>query len=323
MPMSPTVALTGATGFIGRRLVTLLVSRGWRVRALARDPQRAALLLGVSGAADSAVDLVGGSLEDRVSLQHLVAGVDAVVHCAGAVRGVDFADFARVNVSGLENILSAVLASATPSGGPPRLLTLSSLAAREPQLSDYAASKREGEQRLLAAADSNDALQWLALRPPAVYGPGDKELLPLFQAMQRGLAPVVGDRSGRFSMLYVDDLAAAIETWLSRGQGVSGIFELHDGREGGYNWDELLAMASRLRGAPVRALPVPGWLLRLFGHINISWARLFGYPPMLSPGKVNELRHPDWVVDDRALRGALPWQPRVQFTEGLQRTLIQ
>lgn len=318
--MSPVVALTGATGFIGRRLVTLLVARGWQVRALARNPQRAAALPEL---AVPQVELVAGSLEEGASLGRLVAGVDAVVHCAGSVRGVDYADFARVNVTGLENMLASVLATTARSGGLPRMLSLSSLAAREPQLSHYAASKREGERRLLAAADNNDALQWLALRPPAVYGPGDKELLPLFQAMQRGLAPVVGDRSGRFSMLYVDDLADAIETWLSRGQGVSGVFELHDGRKGGYNWDELLAIGAHLRAGPVRALPIPRWALLLFSHINVRLASLFGYAPMLSPGKVNELRHPDWVVDDAALRGALPWRPQIQFADGLRRTLIQ
>jgi len=322
--MSLTVALTGATGFIGRRLVALLVSRGWQVRALVRDPQRAASLPELAG---PQVELVAGSLEDSASLKQLVSNVDAVVHCAGSVRGINYADFARVNVAGLENILGSVLAGTAKDGAPPRLLTLSSLAAREPQLSDYAASKRAGEQRLVDAAKANDALQWLALRPPAVYGPGDKELLPLFQAMQRGLAPVVGERRGRFSMLYVDDLADAIENWLSQGQDggetVSGVFELHDGRKGGYNWDELLAMAAELRGGPVRALPVPRWLLLLFARVNLGLSRVFGYAPMLSPGKVNELRHPDWVVDDRALDDALCWRPQVQFAEGLRRTLIQ
>ena len=322
--MRSTVALTGATGFIGRRLIPLLVARGWQVRALVRDRQRAAGLAELSG---PQVELVAGSLEDAAALKRLMRGVDAVVHCAGSVRGADYADFARVNVAGLGKVIDSVLASSAPAGGPPRLLTLSSLAAREPQLSHYAASKRAGEQLLADAGNANHDLQWLALRPPAVYGPGDKELLPLFQAMQHGLAPVVGERRGRFSMLYVDDLADAIENWLSQGQDggetVSGVFELHDGRKGGYNWDELLAMAAELRGGPVRALPVPRWLLLLFARVNLGLSRVFGYAPMLSPGKVNELRHPDWVVDDRALDDALCWRPQVQFAEGLRRTLIQ
>jgi len=305
----PVVALTGATGFIGRRLTALLIQRGWRVRALVRDEGRSVALerLGVK--------LVAGSLEDPASLARLVAGVDAVVHCAGSVRGIDLLDFERVNVDGLRRIIAAVRDVADH---PPRLLCLSSLAAREPGLSHYAASKRHGEELLATEAVG---LEWVALRPPAVYGPGDKELLPLFRWMQRGLAPIVGDRGGRFSMLYVDDLAAAIETWLSQGRGVAGVFELDDGHDNGYSWDELVAIAAQKRGGRVFALPIPAGLLRGIAGINLAVARIAGYAPMLSPGKVRELRHHDWRCDNGPWQAVVPWRPELQFAEGLDRTL--
>jgi nucleoside-diphosphate-sugar epimerase len=308
----PVVALTGATGFIGRRLTSLLQQRGWRVRALVRDATSGA---GRSASLEqSGVSPVMGRLEDPASLARLVAGVDAVVHCAGSVRGVDLPDFERVNVDGLRRMVAAVRAADKP----PRLLCLSSLAAREPGLSDYAASKRHGEELLASEAVG---LEWVALRPPAVYGPGDKELLPLFRWMQRGLAPIVGDRSGRFSMLYVDDLAAAIETWLSKGHGVTGVFELDDGRDNGYSWDELVAIAAQRRSGRVFALPIPPGLLRSIAGINLAVARLAGYAPMLSPGKVRELRHHDWCCDNGPWQAVVSWRPEVQFAEGLDRTL--
>jgi len=232
---------------------------------------------------------------------------------------VGLEDFAHVNVMGMEQVVRAA-ASRPDTGSALRFLSLSSLAAREPTLSHYAHSKLQGEQVLARYADG---MEWVALRPPAVYGPGDKELLPLFRWMQRGLAPIVGDRGGRFSMLYVDDLAAAIAAWLDSGQGVSGVFELHDGRDNGYSWDELLQLAAALRGAPVRALPVPKGLLQVIAGISVTSAKLLGFAPMLSPGKVRELRHRDWVVDDGAWRSAVAWRPQVQFAEGLRRTLIQ
>ena len=105
-----------------------------------------------------------------------------MVHGAGAVRGNSQADFDRVNVTGTATLLDAI--ADLPS--PPRILLLSSLAAREPQLSWYAHSKREGEQQL----EKHPRLDWVILRPPAVYGPGDREMLPLFQAMSRGSALV-------------------------------------------------------------------------------------------------------------------------------------
>jgi len=313
--MSGVVALTGATGFIGQRLCHQLLAYGWRVRALARDPQQAQQRLHAD------VELVRGSLHDAGSLRQLVDGVDAVVHCAGAVRGITLQDFAAVNVTGLDHLLQAVIGSVATETTPlPRFLSLSSLAAREPQLSHYAHSKYRGEQLLLR---QDQRLEWVALRPPAVYGPGDKELLPLFRWMQRGVAPIVGDRGGRFSMLYVDDLAAAMVDWLERGHGVSGVFELHDGRAGGYSWGELLQLAAEFRGGPVRALPVPKAVLQLVAAISVTAAKLAGVAPMLSPGKVRELRHHDWVVDDSAWQAAVAWRPQVQFGEGLRRTLIQ
>ena len=209
--MNQTIAITGPTGFIGRRICDRLLKSGYRVRALVRTPKKARELL------PAAVELVEGSLAGADSLERLVSDVDAVVHCAGAVRGATREQFDQVNVAGVRSLLR-VLESREVS---PRLLSLSSLAAREPELSHYAASKRAGEEVLVNEAQR---VQWFALRPPAVYGPGDSELLPLFRAMSRGFAPVPGTPDARFSMLFVDDLATAVLAWLRGDSPASGIY---------------------------------------------------------------------------------------------------
>ena len=300
------VALTGATGFIGGRLARRLCSAGWQVRVLVRPATNTASLAGLG------VQQLKGDLKDQESLQRLVADTYAVIHCAGAVRGVTPAQFNRINVEGVARLARVAVSQR------PRFLLLSSLAAREPGLSPYAASKQQGEQALVAEAGE---MPWVALRPPAVYGPGDRELLPLFQWMGRGIAPVLGSVGARFSLLYVDDLAAAVLQWLHQPQGVSGIFELHDGHAGGYSWDEVVAIASVLRARRIRRVPVPAFLLRLLAGLSVSISRLGGYAPMLTPGKVRELRHPDWVCDNVAISRALGWTPQVELAEGLRRTL--
>ncbi len=307
--MSRLVALTGASGFIGSCLLRQLLAAGWRVRALSRSPQPPA-----AANHGQALQWLSGSLEDRASLQQLVADAAAVVHCAGAVRGLRAADFEPVNVQGVARLVEAILECSAP----PRLLALSSLAAREPSLSPYAASKRRGEEVLAAAGDH---LQWTALRPPAVYGPGDRELLPLFQLMAKGVAPILGPRTARFSLLYVDDLAGAVLRWLELENCPGGVYELHDGRQRGYSWDEVVDEVVALRGRPVLRLPVPGWALRAMALLSTAAARIGGYPPMLTLGKVRELRHPDWVCDDRAWRLASGWTPTVAFPDGLRMTL--
>lgn len=302
------VALTGATGFIGGSLAKRLAASGHPVRALVRNPQRARSL------ATLGIELVEGDLASESALERLVAGTDCVIHCAGAVRGVDRTDFDPVNAVGLAKLAS--IAARLPK--PPRFVALSSLAAREPQLSPYAASKRAGETALREAAGS---MPWLVLRPPAVYGPGDREMLPLLQSLMRGLAPVLGSTKARLSLLYVDDLVEALIRCLDAPELPQGVFELDDGHPQGYSWPQIIEQAAVVRGGPVRALRIPAPLLRTLAHLSLVWARISHHPPMLSPGKYRELTHSDWVCDNRAFTRASGWMPQVQFQEGLRRTL--
>lgn len=306
--MSDCVAITGATGFIGQRVCSLLQQNGWRVRALLRSPARAqAQQLRID-------EQVQGGLDDVAALTKLVTGTVAVVHCAGAVRGASQQDFDRVNVDGVRNLLTAIEAVDTA----PRLLCLSSLAAREPQLSFYAGSKRRGEQVLEQQAAG---LDWLALRPPAVYGPGDRELLPLFKAMAKGFAPLPGSADARFSMIFVDDIAAAILAWLQRQDAPpSGVYSLHDGRPGGYDWADVCETVGQLCQQRVRRIAIPAALLDVSAHVNRRLAGWCNYAPMLTPEKLCELRHPDWVCDNDAIEKVLDWRPEVQLEEGLRRT---
>ena len=305
--MKQTIAITGATGFIGRRICHRLLEAGYRVRALVRTPKKAREQLPV------VVELVEGSLADADSLGRLVSDAQAVVHCAGAVRGTTREQFDRVNVAGVRSLLRVLESRQEP----PRLLALSSLAAREPELSHYAASKRAGEEVLVNEAQR---VRWLALRPPAVYGPGDTELLPLFRTMSRGFAPVPGAPDARFSMLFVDDLAAAVLAWLKCDSPGGGIHTLEDGHAGGYDWREVADIVTGISGRKVRLMPVPEWLLDIVAGLNSLAASVLGYAPMLTPEKLRELRHPDWVCDSEALQAEIDWRPQFGLEAGLRAT---
>lgn len=305
--MTDLIALTGATGFIGQVIARRMTAAGFRLRALVRARAGTEVLQSLG------VELVPGQLADQRSLEKLVTGATAVVHCAGAVRGASAEQFDLVNVEGGRRLVQA-LRTCQPTA---RLLVLSSLAAREPGLSFYSASKHRLEILLQEQATG---MTWLALRPPAVYGPGDRELLPLFRLMAKGIAPVPGSPEARFSMLFVDDLADAVLAWLSTEQPVSGVFALEDGRRGGYNWRDVAAIVSGLCHRPVRLLPIPVGLFNWPARINRLAGRLLGYAPMLTPEKLNELRHTDWVCDSEALSAAIGWRPTTQLEEGLRRT---
>lgn len=302
------LALTGATGFIGARVLPHLVAAGWRVRALYRPHRHTPAPL-------PHVDWIPGDLADAAALAILAAGADAVVHLAGAVRGARRADFYRINAEGTRNLVQAAARTSTCR----RFLLLSSLAARAPQLSDYAGSKRAAEQMLQADAG---ALQWAALRPPAVYGPGDRELRGLFRIMAHGWAPTPGHAYGHFSLLYVDDLAAAITRWLAGDADPATCFELDDGHPGGYDWNAVTTVAGNVlrNGGHVRQVPIPLGVLRAAAALNLVRAHLGGPAPMLTPGKLCELTYPDWVCDSAPFRRATGWHAEFGLARGLAAT---
>ncbi|MES1932020.1 NAD-dependent epimerase/dehydratase [Salinisphaera shabanensis T35B1] len=303
--LAPRVAVTGASGFIGSTVTRALAAEGWQVRALTRTDSWAGRLR------DQGLEVTVGSLAEPAALDELVTGVDAVVHCAGAVRGSCYADFAEINVAGTENLIAAMAGRHLP------LVALSSLAAREPQLSDYARSKQAMEALL---AETDIPLDCLVLRPPAVYGPGDTELKPLFDAFARGLAPLPGAPDARVSLLYVDDLAAAIVAWLNASERTGGVYEIGDASARGYSWDEVVRTAETLLERRIRRIPVPGAALDGVAWVNTRMSRWLGYAPMLTPGKLQELRHADWVCDNRPLQQMLDWAPQVDLAAGLKTT---
>jgi nucleoside-diphosphate-sugar epimerase len=302
---SGTVAITGASGFVGAALARHLASQGWRLRVLVR-PGSQDRLPRLDGA-----QIITGSLGDANALRQLLDGAQALVHCAGAVRGLTRADFDRVNVEGVQALLDA-------TGATQRVVHISSLAARHPGLSHYAASKLAGEQRVSAQLPPQ---RWVVLRPPAIYGPGDRELRPLLDRMMRGLALLPGPPDARFSLLHVHDLTRAVGCLLSGDAGWGQTHEPDDGHRQGYSWQDLLAAVARLRGAPVRAVRVPGPLLSALGACNELAARIAGRAPMLSRGKARELRWPDWLAGGNASLLGCGWQPAITLDQGLRDTL--
>jgi len=299
--MQKVVAITGATGFIGQRIVNRLADAGWRIKAITRK----------KNVDTQSIHWIQGDLSNLTALNNLVKDASAVIHCAGAVRGSSYEDFEQTNVAGTENLLHAIAQKKQP----PRFLLISSLAARESDLSWYAKSKKQAEQLV---TNHSVNLSWTIFRPTAVYGPGDKELKPLFQATQKGLLPVVGKLQNRFGLIHVDDLVSAIQIWLDSTTPCKHIYELDDGTPGGYSFESLANLAQEVWGRPVRCIVVPHFLIKNAAVINLWLARIFQYSPMLTPGKVKELHHHDWVCDNTPLIHDLPgWQPRIHLHESL------
>ncbi len=260
---------------------------------------------------DPRCEAVEASLTPGPELERAVIGCGPVVYCAGSVRGRMLEDFLPANEAGVRHVLEAI-GDAHPA---PPFLLVSSLAAGQPELSDYAQSKLLGEQTLRRHVRGG----WTILRPPAVYGPGDTEMRPILRMLRRAWLVPAAPARGRVSLLYADDLAAAVLAWLRSWPAASGrMYTLDDGRPGGYDW---AAMARAAGHEQPRLMQVPTGLLQALAAGNLAASRVFGYQPMLTPGKVEELTQADWLCDNTAFTADTGWQPSTQLPEGLALTL--
>lgn len=301
----PVIALTGATGFVGRSIVEhlRLTRPDAHLRLLVRSPERRRLPESWNSAR---VELVPGSLDDAGALESLVAGSDTVVHIAAAIAGNSRQDFERSNVVGTRRLLEALSRRAPAS----RFVLVSSLAARCPEMSWYAASKRAAEE-LVRTRWPNHSI----VRPPAVYGPDDPALADFWKLLARGWLLRLGGPNARFSLLHIDDFARLMAELVAAPENGSLIEPSGPQPDQGWTWEAIAATAARVRGRPVRTLPVPPWALRAVGAISPIAARLTGRSAMLNPGKVRELHHVDWVCDN--LRAFHEWCPSMSLEQAL------
>ncbi|MBV7255578.1 NAD(P)-dependent oxidoreductase [Pacificimonas sp. WHA3] len=291
------LAITGGTGFVGQHLIERAVAAGHGVTALTRRGQPSR----------SGVTWTPGDLSDDAALMELCTGADAVIHVAGVVNAKDEAGFRAGNVEGTRTMLRAAAAA-----GVKRFIHVSSLSAREPGLSLYGASKAKAD-RLVEAS----GLDWTIVRPPAVYGPGETEMLDLYRLAAKGWGVVPG--KGRFSLIYVTDLADALIALAASGAGMHGIFEIEDG-SGGLDHRDMAKLIGDAVGTRPRALRLPLAALNIGAAADTLRAKLAGGRPKLSFDRARYIAHPDWTADVGPLRALGIWQPHVPPHDGVKRT---
>ncbi len=232
-------------------------------------------------------------------------GADATIHVAGVINAPDAAGFDSGNVAGTKAMLDASVAASCN-----RFVHVSSLAAREPQLSAYGASKARSETLVRTAP-----IDWAIVRPPAVYGPGDRELLELFK-MARG-GNIFMPPEGRASYIHVEDLVRLLLALADPASPTGMLVEPDDGHSGGWSHRAFGDALGAAVEVSARTIHTPRFMLQLAATVD-GWVR--GAGAKLTPDRVAYFCHADWVVDPAYAVPAEIWTPQIATPEGLKRT---
>jgi dihydroflavonol-4-reductase len=312
------VLVTGASGFIGGHLVRRLCRDGERVRCLVRASSSRAWLDGFP------IEWHEADLAGVGDLRAALDGVDVVYHLAGVIRADDEATYLRVNRDGTVR-LAAACAEVAPRA---RFVLLSSLAAAGPGADDrpvdedspcrpvtaYGRSKRAGEE----AVGSIPGLSWTIVRPPAVYGPRERDIFTWFRMAARGWVPVLA-HGGRLSLVHVEDLVEGILRAARSARAEGRVYFIAG--DGTFSWDELADALSAAFGRRLRRVRVPPWFLRAAGRCGDLLGTLARRRLVINSEKASEILQKNWTCTSRRANEELGFAPRWNLADGFRDTL--
>jgi nucleoside-diphosphate-sugar epimerase len=301
-----TAVLTGASGFVGSHAAARLLAEGWHVRALLREGSSTAKLPG--GCEVVRVDF----MDERGIAPHLTDS-DALIHLAGAVKARSQEEFDRANALITRKLVAARDRSATGC----RFILVSSQAAAGPAgaggpVTAYGRSKLLGESTLRSSSN------WVIVRPPAVFGPGDDASAQMFRMAARGLLVTPWTR-GRFGMIFVSDLAALLATLAASGAAEGEILEPSYGV--GYSWRDFHQVLQKAAGRRILHLRVPPALVVAAAFTSELASSVTGSCPFFTRDKCRELLAASWEVEERRTTELTGWTPSMPLVDALRKTL--
>lgn len=321
--MNEKVFITGANGFIGSHLTAACLQRGMDVHAAVRKNSSMELFRSLVAPHDN-LKIVHPEYESPGKLEETLAreNYQFIVHNAGVTKTREEKVYNRINAELTRNLAEAVLKAGVRLT---RFIHISSLAALGPlsypgegdrpsPVTAYGRSKLLSEVRLRELS----GLPVTVIRPTAVYGPGEKDLLIVFRLLAKGWDLNVGTNPQKLTFVYVRDLVEAIVASMKKQLSGWLAFDISDGSEySRYALSEAFAAASGIRS---RRLHIPVDLVRWIARINESYTSFSGKYPALNKDKVKEITAENWYCDIQPARDLLGYAPRYNLTDGITET---
>ena len=319
--MSPKALVTGANGFVGSHLVEALFNKGYEVFCLVRKTSNLSFLSGLE------TEYRYGDITEVESLRKALEGVDFVFHLAGLTRAKNKEDYYKANAQGTKNLIQTCLeinphikkfvyVSSQAAVGPCKdFYPLNEDAKCEP-ITDYGRSKLQGEKEVLSFKEKFPVT---IVRPPAVYGPRDKDILFFFQTVNRGIIPLFGFKESYISLIYVKDLTRGIILTAENQKSSGQIYFIAD--EKVYSWTEAGKIIQKSLGIRAFKLRIPKFFLFTFASFSEMVSHLKGESALVNLQKANELSQRYWLCDISKAKNELGFSPEYDLEKGALETI--
>ena len=318
----PVIALTGATGFLGSHIADTLLDRGYRVRASIRATSSLRWLDG------KPLETRQTDLTDPDDCRGFLAGTAGLIHCAGVVSAPAKKIYRTANVTSTACLLEAAASAWKGQNDIKAFVLISSLAAHGPAGLDHPAVETNTSRPIteygrskLAAEDLLSSGEWpfrtTTLRPPSLYGPRDREFLPLIKLATWGWTGRLGRQMTGLSLVDGRDAATAAVALLET-ESATGTFFVDDGRTG-YDWSALTEALEKMAGRRIRTIRLPLAGLKILSFL--AGPSRAARSPVLNRDRINDLETDGWVCDGGRLADLTGFQARRDAARGFAETL--
>ena len=310
--------VTGTTGFIGSHLVERLVNRGYSVRCMIRSSTKLEYVKGLP------VEFAKADFDDPESLDRAVDGVEYIFHIGGVTKSKDKEGYYRGNTLSTKNLLDS---AARSNRNVRRFLFASSLTAVGPgngsnpvdeatpchPITTYGRSKMEAEKECISRFGE---LPITIIRPPAVYGPRDRDVFAFFNSVSKHIVPLSGFGKKILSFVHAFDLVDGMISAVENPRGAGQIYFISNDET--YTWETLGKLAMKYLKTWAVPVRIPHAILYSIAAINQTIAAIGGRPALINIEKARDGAQSNWTCSSMKARNELGFRCSLSLEEGVE-----